>query len=149
MKDNPDCEYNPKISLSKNIQLLVESQKKEKKHLRGDLIWALLLARSIYPKTSADATTKKVIQTRWKARKHFKNGWYTYGGRKDETAFTAFVDSVVAAEKTYQQAVKEARGKNRGTTGSNTRSPADPQIPQAGIQRKDKTIAKNISEKKK
>ena len=107
LKDNPDCEYDPTQSIYENIRIQEQRQRTDRKKLRAHLIWALHLARKMYPNTSSTTAGQKIMAAWWKARTHIKNGWYTFGGRKDEIAMKTFVDAVITAEKARQEALKK------------------------------------------
>ena len=104
LKDNQDCEYDRGKSLNENIWDQERLQRRNRKKLRADLIFALKLARKMYPNTTKNTTGKQTFNKVWKAHTHFKNGWYTFGGAKDTGALELFVNWVVEYEKTFQEA---------------------------------------------
>ena len=99
LQDNPDCEYDPKLSLAENIRQQEKLQKTNRKKLRSDLLFAMKLAKKMYPNTPDSTKGKMVFKDVWKKHTHFKNGWYTFGGTKDEGALKFFVDWIVKTEK--------------------------------------------------
>lgn len=99
LQDNPDCEYDPKLSLAENIRQQEKLQKTNRKKLRSDLLFAMKLAKKMYPNTPDSTKGKMVFKDVWKKRTHFKNGWYTFGGTKDEGALKYFVNWIVQTEK--------------------------------------------------
>ena len=99
LQDNPDCEYDPKLSLAENIRQQEKLQKTNRKKLRSDLLFAMKLAKKMYPNTIDSTKGKMVFKDVWKKHTHFKNGWYTFGGTKEEGALKFFVDWIVKTEK--------------------------------------------------
>ena len=99
LQDNPDCEYDPKLSLAENIRQQEKLQKTNRKKLRSDLLFAMKLAKKMYPNTIDSTKGKMVFKDVWKKHTHFKNGWYTFGGTKEEGALKYFVNWIILLEK--------------------------------------------------
>ena len=112
LQDNPDCEYDPKLSLAENIRQQEKLQKMNRKKLRSDLLFAMKLAKKMYPNTIDSTKGKMVFKDVWKKHTHFKNGWYTFGGSKEEGALKYFVNWIILVEKERdEKARKEAEEK--------------------------------------
>ena len=112
LQDNPDCEYDPKLSLAENIRQQEKLQKTNRKKLRSDLLFAMKLAKKMYPNTIDSTKGKMVFKDVWKKHTHFKNGWYTFGGSKEEGALKYFVNWIILLEKGREEkARKEAEEK--------------------------------------
>ena len=103
--DNPDCEYVPELSIEDNIAEQVRRQRKERKKLRADLIFAMMTAKKMFPNKSSIKAGNAVFQAAWKARTHQNQGWYTYGGAKAVNACKAYINSIIDTEKARREGV--------------------------------------------
>ena len=103
--DHPDCEYIPILSIEDNIAEQQRRQRKERKKLRADLIFALMTAKKMFPDGVKTEVGAKILQRAWNARTHRVQGWYTYGGAKAFPAFKDYVNSVIDAETARREAV--------------------------------------------
>ena len=101
--DNPDCEYIPELSIEDNIGEQVRRQRKERKKLRSDLIFAMMTAKKMFPNKSTTKKGREIFLGAWNARTHQNQGWYTYGGAKASKACAAYINSIIETEKARQE----------------------------------------------
>ena len=101
--DNPDCEYIPELSLEDNIAEQVRRQRKERKKLRSDLIFAMMTAKKMFPNKSTTKKGREIFVKAWNSRTHQNQGWYTYGGAKAYNACVAYINSIIESEKARQE----------------------------------------------
>ena len=105
--DNPDCEYIPELSIEDNIGEQVRRQRKERKKLRSDLIFALMTAKKMFPNNATTEEGKAILEEAWSAHTHRNQGWYTYGGTQALNALKAYVNTVIDTEQARLKALEE------------------------------------------
>ena len=121
--DNPDCEYIPELSIEDNIGEQVRRQRKERKKLRSDLIFAMMTAKKMYPNKATTKKGREILDKAWGARTHQNQGWYTYGGAKAYKACVAYINSIIDTEKARREGVV--------TSGKPVQKVQDPETVQA------------------